>query len=478
MSNTSPPCERWAHFRFAVVGPLLVARPVHGELRAALEALSRTRFTHPVTGAPVSFAYSTLERWFYQATLDDDPVAHLRRKVRKDAGHSRTITTGFAEAIHCQYVEHPTWSYQLHYENLDAVVEKAPELGPLPSYSTVRRYMKSRGWVRQRRRTDHRVHHGAREVRSYELADAHAMWHLDFHHCSRQVLLPDGSWTTPKLLAVLDDHSRVCCHAQWYLNEGVEQLVHALCQAFMKRGLPRSIMMDNGSAMRAAELCQGLARLSIQHVFTLCESPHQNGKQEKFFDPIEGKCVAMLEGVRNLDLDLLNRSTVAWVEYDYNRTRHEGIATAPLDRLRAAHSEARECPSTQRLRDVFREEVSRKQRRGDGTISVHGVRFEIPSRFRHIERVHVRVARWNLSCVAMVDPRHGTALAELYPVDKRKNASGHRKTVEPALVLDEPPAETGIAPHMQRLLDQTERSGLPASYLPTNIVTNSESGHD
>jgi hypothetical protein len=387
--------------------------------------------------------------------------------VRKDAGRSRAISAELSTAMRAQYVAHPTWSYLLHYENLETLVEKSAELGPLPSYSTVRRYMKRQGWVRQKRRTDHHVHHSRREVRSFEMADAHALWHLDFHHCSRQVLLRDGSFVKPKLLAVLDDHSRVCCHAQWYLEEGVEQLVHALCQAFMKRGLPRSLMMDNGSAMKAAECCEGLGRLGIHQVFTLRESPHQNGKQEKFFDPVEGKLVAMLEGVRHLDLDLLNRSTSAWVELDYHRSHHEGIDATPLERVRAARSQARVCPSVEYLRDAFREELSRKQRRGDGTISVHGVRFEVPARFRHIENVRVRVARWDLRHITMVDPRHGTSLAELRPLDKRRNADGHRKPVDPAAIIEEPPQESGIAPRLEHLLEIAERSGLPAPYLPS-----------
>lgn len=436
--NTS---ERWAHFRFAVVGPLLAARPAHGELRLALLALSRRRFTHPVTGEPVSFAYSTLERWYYDASCDNDPVARLRRKVRKDAGRSRATSAALSSAMLAQYTAHPTWSYLLHYENFETLVSKSPELGPLPSYSTVRRYMKAQGWVRQKRRTDHHIHHSAREVRSFEMADAHAMWHLDFHECSRRVLLQDGHSAKPKLLAVLDDHSRLCCHAQWYLREGVEQLVHGLSQAFMKRGVPRSIMMDNGSAMKAAECRQGLSRLGIHQSFTLPESPHQNGKQETFFAPVEGKLLAMLEGVRALDLDLLNRSASAWVEHDYHRAHHEGIDTTPLQRVRAADSQARACPKVEDLRDAFRAELSRKQRRGDGTVSVHGVRFEVPARFRHIENVRIRAARWDLRSIGMVDPRHGTALAVLHPLDKRRNANGHRKPVDPAVVLEDPPAE-------------------------------------
>lgn len=481
MTTTPPPSERWAYFRFAIVGSLLTSPPVHGALHAAIKALSRTTFVHPVTGLPVKFAYSTIERWFYKASATQDPFPQLGRKVRSDAGQRRSLSPALNEAMRKQYQEHPTWSFRLHYENLDAVVEKAPALGPLPSYSTVRRHMRAQGWTRQKRRTDHHAHHSVREVRSYEMANAHALWHLDFHHCSRRVLLPDGTYTKAYLMAILDDHSRLCCHAQWYLNEGVAELVHALCQAFMKRGLPRALMMDNGAAMKAAELCQGLARLGIEQSYTLPESPYQNGKQEAFFAPVEGKCIAMLEGVRDLDLKTLNDATTAWVEHDYNRTPHEGIDTTPLDRLRSAHSDGRESPSMERLRAVFREEHVRTQRRGDGTISVLGVRFEVPSHYRHIELVHVRAARWDLSRVTMVDPRHGTALVDLFPLDKQRNADGHRKAVDPTRTLDEAPAATGIAPHLQRLMDRAAQTGLPAAYLPMTPTTPScpsEMPHD
>ncbi len=43
-------------------------------------------------------------------------------------------------------------SYQLHYDNLRTLVSEDPALGALPSYPTVRRYMKSCGMLRQRAR--------------------------------------------------------------------------------------------------------------------------------------------------------------------------------------------------------------------------------------------------------------------------------------------------------------------------------------
>ena len=59
--------DRWAHLRFSVVGPLLAAPPSPGELKAALTTLADTPWLHPITGEPTRFAFSTIERWLYQA---------------------------------------------------------------------------------------------------------------------------------------------------------------------------------------------------------------------------------------------------------------------------------------------------------------------------------------------------------------------------------------------------------------------------
>ena len=50
-------------------------------------------------------------------------------------------------------------------------------------------------------------------------------WHLDFHQGSLRVLIDNKCrWVYPLLLGIIDDHSRLCCHAQWYLAEGAEEL--------------------------------------------------------------------------------------------------------------------------------------------------------------------------------------------------------------------------------------------------------------
>jgi transposase InsO family protein len=288
--------ERWAHLRFSVVGALLASPPPRGELQDELKRLAAKSWIHPATGEPAHFGRSTIERWHLQAKRARvDPVGVLRRKVRKDAG-TLDLPEPLKQALVAQYAAHKSWSYQLHYDNLRALAAKRPELGRLPSYATVRRYMKSVGLFKRRRRASKETEGtrraearlDEREVRSYENAYVNGLWHLDFHHGKKKVLTSSGEYVTPLVLGVLDDYSRLCCHLQWYLGPGesAENLIHGLSQAIQKRGLPRSLMTDNGSAMIAAETRQGLARLSVLHALTLEHSPYQNGKQENFWSQL------------------------------------------------------------------------------------------------------------------------------------------------------------------------------------------------
>jgi len=89
----------------------------------------------------------------------------------------------------------------------------------------------------------------------------------------------------------------------------------------------------------------------------------------------------------------------------------------------------REAPDAETLRRAFRREVTRTQRKSDGTVSLEGVRFELPSRYRGLERLTLRYARWDLRSVELVDPKSGASLCPLFPLDKTRNAEiGRRRT--------------------------------------------------
>jgi transposase InsO family protein len=460
--------------RFAVVGGLLASPPAAGELRAELVRLANIPWRHPTTGEMVHFSVSTIERWYYAARSANNPVTVLERKLREDSGRFLAVTEKLAQAVRRQHQEHPTWSYKLHLDNLAAQIECDPDLGTSPSYATLHRFMIANGLLRQRRKprpersgeVRAREHAATREVRSYESEYVSGLWHLDFHHGSRKVLLSTGDWVRPILLAILDDRSRLICHAQWYLDETAASLVHGLTQAFMKRGLPRALLTDNGSAMMARETTEGLARLSVVHQTTLPYSPYQNGKQESFWNPVEGRLLPMLEGENDLTLALLNQATQAWVELDYHHQVHSEIGQAPLTRWLDGPSVARECPSAEQLRLAFTAHTTRSQRRSDGTVTLDGVRFEIPARLRHFRKLALRYAAWDLTHVWLVDEHTGAVLTRVFPLDKNRNANGLRGVITPVAPALSPQEPAGIAPLLRKLMTDYAATGLPPAYIP------------
>lgn len=475
VQNDDP--DRWAQWRFAIIGPLLAAPPPAGQLRGELQALADKTWTHPIRGTALQVSVATIERWFYRARGVNNPVAVLRRCPREDRGRFRRLSAAVIQVLQAQYARHPGWTVQLHYDNLQASANEQAALQPLASYSTIRRFMKARGWYRQRpskRQTPGAQQAAQRlpqcEVRSYEVEYVHGLWHADFHHGSRRVLTASGAWITPLLLCFMDDHSRVIGHLQWYPSETAEVLVHGLSQALQKHGLPRALMTDNGAAMPAEEFSAGLKALSILHEPTLPYSPYQNAKQETFWAHLEGRLMAMLEGVSELTLTRLNELTQAWVEHDYHQRPHAELGTTPRRRYLDAKTVGRDCPDSARLRQAFRCTVKRKQRRSDGTCALAGKRLEIPSRYRALEQLHVRYARWDLSAVDLIDPHTGQILCPLYPLDKTANAEGRRRTVEPASDLLAPPpittASETLPPLLRQYLAEYAATGCPSAYVP------------
>jgi hypothetical protein len=157
------------------------------------------------------------------------------------------------------------------------------------------------------------------------------------------------------------------------------------------------------------------------------------------------------------------------VHGDYQQRLHAEIATSPLQRYRHAPQVGRECPDSERLRQAFRRTVKRRQRHSDGTVALEGKRFEIPSRYRHLDQPLLRYARWDLSAVELLDPHTRAPLCALYPLDKVANAEGQRRRLQPQAASDAPlesPAGDPMPPLLRKLLAEFAATGKPPAYLP------------
>src|SRR4029077_17398837 len=109
--------------------------------------------------------------------------------------------------------------------------------------------------------------------------------------------------------------------------------------------------------MLAAETTEGLARLGVVHEKTLPYAPFQNGKQESFWNGIEGRLLPMLEGVADLSLAQLNEATLAWIAMEYTRSVPPELGEAPLQCYLRHRHVGRFCPSSAELKMAFTAET-------------------------------------------------------------------------------------------------------------------------
>jgi transposase InsO family protein len=152
-----------------------------------------------------------------------------------------------------------------------------------------------------------------------------------------------GSRKQARLIAFIDDASRVLCHGEFFFEENVDTLVTALRAAFYKRGVPEQLLVDNGSIYCSQEITLVCARVGCILRHTAVRDAAAKGKIERFFRRVRDQFL-----VRNLDLsslDALNRQFTRWVEQEYNAAEHDALGAVRAQRrtlLRRGHAEGEE----------------------------------------------------------------------------------------------------------------------------------------
>ena len=220
------------------------------------------------------------------------------------------------QAVLAQYAAHKSWSVQLHHDNLVALAETQPRAqagavlrhaAPVHERQRPRQAAAPHAAPNRRRRARRGPHRRSRGAR------------LRGRVCQRPVALglpprlaqgahrsaASGRPRSCSACSTIARGSPVTCNGIWPRPPRSSRT--GLSQAFQKRGLPRAALSDNGAAMTAAEITEGLTRLGILHQTTLPYSPYQNAKQEAFWGPVEGRLIAMLEDVPDLTLALPQR---------------------------------------------------------------------------------------------------------------------------------------------------------------------------
>lgn len=185
----------------------------------------------------------------------------------------------------------------------------------------------------------------------------------------------DGTPRQTRLIAFLDDASRVCCHGQFFFEENVATLKTALRAALYKRGVAETLYVDNGSIYAGKDLAVICARLGC----LLCHTPVRDGaakgKIERFFRGVREQFLCRQLNLSSLRL--LNEQFLRYVEDEYHSSVHSTLGMKPVDRFALDLERIHFLPPGQANDELFYAEITRTVK-ADNTFSFAGRRYEAP----------------------------------------------------------------------------------------------------
>lgn len=197
--------------------------------------------------------------------------------------------------------------------------------------------------------------------------------------------------TQAKLIAFIDDASRVIPHGEFFFSENTDNMIVALKSALYKRGVPQTLYVDNGSIYTCMEINQICARIGT----ILCHTPVRDGaakgKIERFFRTVRDQFL-----LRNLDLtslEALNRQFLEWVESEYNAREHGTLKMKPIDRFGMDLGRIRFLDPMLANDELFFVEDTRSVRK-DNTFELDRCRYECPRNLSSM-KIQVRFNRSN-----------------------------------------------------------------------------------
>lgn len=229
--------KRIAAFRFGVICELVNgARLSAGEQAELIRDKCARKWQIPYS-EKTRISRGTIWRWVRSWRASNGKLESLCPQDRSDRGKSRVIDAETALGLLRLRQEMPRATIATLIKQMQARGILTPST--VLSSSSVYRLL-----------AEHRQTHpkAAVDRRKFEAECVNDLWQSDVMHGPR--VLSGGKRQKAYLIAILDDHSRLITHAQFYLNERLLSYVDCLKQALLTRGLPRKLYVDNGSAFR------------------------------------------------------------------------------------------------------------------------------------------------------------------------------------------------------------------------------------
>lgn len=351
-----------AMFRQSVIQPLLYADTA-GTLQEKFHELAKEIWTLP-NGTLRQFAWGTIEDWYYN--FKQNGLEGLKDQLRKDSGKFRGLSEEICDFLDDILEKHPSLK-------TSAIIEKMKDDGLIvegkPSSSTIYRYLRVKRPTKAAER---------KERRSFESPYSGHLWQTDILYGP---YLPrkgkDGRWRKEQtfLIAIIDDHSRLLCHGEFYFRQSLINYLDCLKQALLKRGIPERLYCDNGQVFLASQVKRIMAELGTSVIHTRVRDASAKGKIERFFRTVRD---SFLNPLLELDppkkLEQLNQLFGAWSEAKYNQKVHSAIKMSPIQRWMQTSYKVK-LLSIESENRIFYFETTRRIKK-DGTFSFNSVLYE------------------------------------------------------------------------------------------------------
>jgi transposase InsO family protein len=345
-----------ALFRYQVIAPLVETS--RGDMHTELKKIIGAMLTGP-NGRRYRMGRATIMRWL--SLFRARGIEALKPRTRSDRGRSRKIDGETAQALIAIKREKPrvTVNALIYLARKNGIISPRQHLPKISVYRLLKRSglmdgtPQSTGFDRRRFETEHPL----------DLVQADVM-----HG-------PKIQGRKAYLIAIIDDHSRLILWAEFRPQETVEEFIAVLIQAFRRRGLPRKLYVDNGSAFRSARLAYALASLGVSLIHSTPYQPEGKGKCERWFRTVRENFMPQLSAVELETFEALNKALHSWIDDYYHLTIHSTTNMAPLERFVRHLASSRRAP--QQMEEMFRRRQIRKVTK-DRIVSLFGKVYETP----------------------------------------------------------------------------------------------------
>jgi putative transposase len=314
-------------------------------------------------GHPRQFTWRTIQTWFYR--YKNHGITGMTPRSRSDKGHTRKVTPEeLLEALNAAkpHFHSGRTNKRALYRFCIAQGLLQPEcIAQTTFYRFLREYDLLAPPVDDNKKR-----------LAFSMKYANQLWQADTMF-GPYADSGGGSRKQTKLIAFIDDASRVLCHGEFFFDENVATLVRAIRAALYKRGVPEQLLVDNGSIYSGQEITLICARVGCLLRHTAVRDAAAKGKIERFFRRVRDQFL-----IQTLDLsslEALNRQFTLWVENDYNATLHDALGMKPIDRFGIDLSRIRFLAPSEHHDELFYAEATRKVKK-DNTFSFHGRRYE------------------------------------------------------------------------------------------------------